>query len=101
MPTETHLAPQLLAVKKRRRRWLVVVVFGVVAVGGLVFEFKPLYRAAKGWRARQLAAAAEGLTAQEKWAEAAAKAGAAYRLMPNEPAARPNENQRAAAEEIF
>ena len=87
MSTETYLAPQLLAVKKRRRRWLVTAVFCAVMGGGLAFEFKPVYRAAKGWRARQLAAAAEGLTAEEKWTEAGAKAGAAYRLMPNEPAA--------------
>ena len=87
MYTETHLAPQLIAVKKRRQRWLVAGAFCALAAVALAFEFKPAYRAAKGWRARQLAGQAEALTAQEKWPDAAAKAGAAYKLMPNEPAA--------------
>ena len=81
------LAPQLLAVKKRRQRWLAAAVVCAVAGGVLAFEFKPIYRAGKGWRARQLAAQAEALTVQEKWPDALAKARAAYQLMPGEPAA--------------
>ena len=87
MYTETSLAPQLLAVKKRRQRWLIAGGFCAVAALVLAFEFKPVYRAVKGWRARHLAAQAEALTAQEKWPEALAKARAAYQLQPGEPAA--------------
>ncbi len=58
-----------------------------MAALALAFVSKPIYRAAKGWRARQLAGQAEALTAQEKWPDASAKAGAAYKLMPGEPAA--------------
>ena len=73
--------------KKRRQRWLIA--GGFCALAGLVlaFEFKPVYRAVKGWRARHLAAQAEDLTGQEKWTDALAKARAAYQLQPGEPAA--------------
>ena len=88
MPTaETTLAPQLLAEKKRRRRWLLAAGLCAVAALALAFEAKPVYRAVKGWRARQMAQQAEALTAQEKWPAALGKARAAYQLMPDEPAA--------------
>ncbi len=84
---ETSLAPQLLAGKKRRRRRLVAAGVAAVVAVGLAVAAKPSYRAVKGWRARQMALAAEALTGQEKWADALAKARAAYQLRPEEPAA--------------
>lgn len=84
---ETSLAPQLLAGKKRRRRRLVAAGVAAVVALGLALAAKPIYRAVKGWRARQMAQAAEALTGQEKWADALAKARAAYQLRPEEPAA--------------
>lgn len=69
---------------RRLRRWLItlVVLLVVAAVGG-----PPVYRRAKIWRARGLAAEAERLLGEKKLPEASAKAQAAIGLAPGEPAA--------------
>jgi predicted Zn-dependent protease len=87
MPAELHLAPQLQAERMRRRRGLWIAGICTVIALGLALASKPIYRAGKGWRARHLAADAEVLMTEEKWADALTKVKAAYQLEPDEPEA--------------
>src|SRR5438067_12118167 len=87
MPAEINLAPQLLEEKKRRRRWLIIACVLLVLLLGAGIESGPIYRAIKGWRARQLARGAEEFVSKQAWQDATSKARSAYQLKPDEPAA--------------
>lgn len=65
------------------------IIAGLVLLGlaAAALALKPLYRAGKNWRSRQLSVQAEGFISAGKWEEAAGQARAAYQLSPEEPAA--------------
>lgn len=72
---------------RRRKRWFIFFIVLVILTFTLIFTARPIYRKAKVWRVRQLAAQAELLMTQEKWTEAALKAHSAYQLKTDEEAA--------------
>ncbi len=79
--TEDPAFPDLAA---SRWNWKVVVIVLLLCVLGAVGA-RPAYRKAKTWRARALAAQAEGLMEEKKWRESAQKAQGAHRLAPGDP----------------
>src|SRR5687767_13048354 len=60
--------------------------FGIIIAILVTLYARPLYKAGKAWRARQLAGQAEKFLLEENWTEAAQKAQAGYQLKPDEPA---------------
>ncbi len=72
-------------VKKPTHRPRIILGLALVVLIGVGFSAKPVYRAGKGWRSRQLARQAQALMTAEKWEEASRKARAAFQLKPNEP----------------
>ncbi|MBE0544361.1 MAG: hypothetical protein IH623_23720 [Verrucomicrobia bacterium] len=75
--------------ERRRRRWRLAMLWSftvTLLIAGLLAA-RPAYEAFKGWRALQLAAQAEQLIREDRWAQAAEKAQAALLLKPAEPAA--------------
>jgi tetratricopeptide (TPR) repeat protein len=77
------LAPPVNLTARRVRRWVIA---GVVVLVLLVAGGPPVYRRAKVWRARALAAEAERLLAEGQLDKASGKAQAAIGLAPAEPA---------------
>ncbi len=79
------LEPTVELDKARRKRRLVIVSALVVTALAAAVAAGPVYHQLKAWRARHLAAEAQGLLAEKKWDPAAQKAKAAYLIWPREP----------------
>ena len=87
MQTDVILAPQLEAEKRKFRRRLGVIAILILLAGVLALQARPIYRAIKSWRSRQLVTQAEQYLKENKWEEASLKAQAAYQLKFDDPAA--------------
>ena len=79
------MLPSLLEEGQPRRPWRRWLIFGLLILV-LGVAARPVYRATKSWRAREMARKAEFHISQEQWEEAFRKSQAAYQLDPNEPA---------------
>lgn len=87
MATDTILAPELLAEKRKLRRRLVLAGIAVVLLGALAYQARPIYRLIKSWRCSQLVAQAEKAVKDGNYDEATRLAQAAYQLKFDQPSA--------------